>query len=77
MPRFYFHISSGADRIEDGIGLELPSVADAICQGRRAVRELFADEMPSSIVVTGIDIQNEDGDILLRTPVSSRAAAAA
>jgi hypothetical protein len=45
MPRFYFHMSSGEEFIEDPEGSDLPDLAAARAEAIDAARELMADRV--------------------------------
>jgi len=40
MPRYFFHIRDESRLVEDGRGLELPNLASALAEARRAAQEI-------------------------------------
>lgn len=73
MPRFYFHMRSGEDFIEDPEGSELPDLAAARAEAIAAARELMADRIRNGHPADGQEflIFDEDGKQIDTIPFRS------
>lgn len=73
MPRFYFHMRSGEDFIEDPEGSDLPDLAAARAEASAAARELMADRIRNGHPADGHEflIYDEDGKLIDTIPFRS------
>jgi hypothetical protein len=70
MTRYYFHILSGSDRIEDLEGEEFPDPQDAIAEARLSAREMMADDIRKGSVreTRSFEIVDERGEAIAVVP---------
>lgn len=73
MPKYYFHIRSGFELIEDPEGIELPSVLIAKREAEDAAREILSEKVKTGDVVDGQEFEIHDawGNRLLKVPFKS------
>ena len=72
MPRFFLHLKSGEELIEDFDGSELAGLEAARLQAIDGIRELLgaAIKAGNSFEVEGVVIHNERGDTVAFVPVA-------
>lgn len=70
MPKFYFHIASSSDFIEDFEGMELPGKQEAVEEANNAAREMLAERIRKGEVVDGyrFEVHDESGTMLFALP---------
>jgi len=70
MPRYYFHIKSDKDFIEDPEGVELVGDVEAREEALDAAREILADSVRKGEVVDGhvFDVRDADGTKVFTLP---------
>ncbi len=67
MPRYYFHIRDGENRVEDEEGTEVPDLEAAKSEARASARDLAIDEIRNERPVDGrvIEVADDQGKMLL------------
>jgi hypothetical protein len=70
MPRFYFHIIQGGERIEDTEGSDLPNLAAARIEAIDSAREIAAHHARQGHYPDGqvFEISDDEGKIVLKMP---------
>ncbi|NLS07165.1 hypothetical protein HGP14_34760 [Rhizobium sp. P32RR-XVIII] len=70
MARYYFHIRTGDQLVEDDEGVELPNVAAVQQEARNAAREMIAELVMGGeqIAAQRFEIVDESGDIVAVLP---------
>ena len=70
MPRFYFHLTDAAGRLDDPEGMELPDAEAAWFQAVRSVRELMRADLclGSSWQEKRVHIEDENGHAVQQIP---------
>lgn len=70
MARYYFHIRTGDQLVEDDEGVDLPNVAAVQQEARNAAREMIAESVMGGehIAAQRFEIVDENGDIVAVLP---------
>jgi hypothetical protein len=70
MPRYYFHIKSDDDFVEDPEGVLLEGDGEAREEAIDAAREMLAERVRKGEVIDGhvFDVRDEDGTKVLALP---------
>jgi hypothetical protein len=70
MPRFYFHIVSEMDFLEDAEGVELVGEAEARDEAIDAAREILAERVRKGDVIDGhvFDVRDDTGTKVFTLP---------
>jgi hypothetical protein len=73
MPRYFFHIRDGWDRVPDEEGMEFPTLSLAEVEGYASAHDLAAAALSEGRPVTAgaIEIADEDGSVLSRIKVEA------
>jgi hypothetical protein len=66
MPRYYFHIRDGENRVEDEEGTEVPDLEAAKSEARASARDLAIDEIRNQRPIDGrkVEIADAEGQTL-------------
>jgi hypothetical protein len=67
MPRYFFHLRDGDDRLLDVDGVELPDPASAAAQALKEARGMLGEEVRSNgrlQLNLRIDVEDEHGNII-------------
>ena len=67
MPRYFFHLRDGDDRLLDSDGVELPNPASAAAQALKEARGLLGEEVRANgrlQLYLRIDVEDENGTII-------------
>lgn len=72
MTRYFFHICSRTERIEDREGADFDTVQAALAEARLAARELLAEDVRKGQVdeTRFCEIADERGQLVARVPFS-------
>jgi hypothetical protein len=73
MPRYFFHIRDGWDRVPDEEGMEFLTLNLAEVEGHASAHDLAASALSEgrSIAAGAIEITDEDGCVLSRIKVEA------
>ncbi len=73
MPRYFFHIREGWDRILDEEGIEFPAPNLAEVEGHASARDLAAAALSEGrrLIPCAIEITDDDGTVLSRIKVEA------
>jgi hypothetical protein len=73
MPRYFFHVVDGEERLEDAEGVPLPDERAARKMAVHIAREIMAESLRNGEPIDGqvFEVADENGEVVIRMPFKS------